>query len=62
MPTKNIKGIRISIILKIPTTFKTFMHVEKWKKIFQKSCGVRFQVFLFLKYVWPFFNIKHEKN
>ena len=44
MPTKNIKGmIRISIILKIPNTFKTFMHdVEKWKNIFQKSCGLRF--------------------
>ena len=32
--------------------------VEKWPDILQKSCGVNLG--RFLKYVWPFFNIKPE--
>ena len=36
--------------------FNPFMHnVVKWPNIFLKSCGV------FLKYVWPFYNIVHER-
>ena len=37
-----------------------FMHiVEKWPKIFLKSCGVHTAGFL--KYVWPFLNIIYER-
>ena len=33
------------------------MHnVVKWPNILQKSCGVKI-----LKYVWPFYNIMHER-
>ena len=36
------------------------MHnVVKWPNILQKSCGVN--TARFLKYVWPFFNIMHER-
>ena len=37
-----------------------FMHnVVKWPSILQKSCGVH--TARFLKYVWPFYNIMHER-
>ena len=37
-----------------------FMHnVVKWPNILQKSCGVH--TARFLKYVWQFYNIMHEK-
>ena len=37
-----------------------FMHnVVKWSKILSKSCGVN--TARFLKYVWPFCNIMHER-
>ena len=37
-----------------------FMHnVEKWLNMLKKSCGV--STAGFLQYVWPFFNIIHEK-
>ena len=40
--------------------FNPFMHnVVKWPNIFKKSCGVN--TARFLKYVWPFYNIMHEK-
>ena len=36
------------------------MHnVVKWPKILQKSCGVH--TARFLNYVWPFYNIMHER-
>ena len=35
------------------------MHVVKWSNIFSKSCGVN--TARFLKYVWPFDNIMHER-
>ena len=36
------------------------MHnVVKWPSILQKSCGVH--TARFLKYVWPFYNIMHER-
>ena len=35
------------------------MHVVKWPNILQISCGV--YTARFLKYVWPFCNIMHEK-
>ena len=35
------------------------MHVEKWPNIILKSCGVNNAKIL--RYVWPFFNIMHEK-
>ena len=39
---------------------KPFMHnVVKWPNILYKSCGVN--TARFLKYVWPFYNIKHER-
>ena len=37
-----------------------FMHnVVKWPNILLKSCGVH--TAKFLKYVWPFYNIIHER-
>ena len=37
-----------------------FMHnVVKWPNILQKSCGVN--TARYLKYVWPFYNIMHER-
>ena len=37
-----------------------FMHnVVKWANIFLKSCGVH--TARFLKYVWPFYKIMHER-
>ena len=37
----------------------SFMHnVEKWSSVLLKSCIVH--TVRFLKYVWPFFNIKNE--
>ena len=40
--------------------FNIFKHdVEKWPNILLKSCG--FHTTRLLKYVRPFFNIKHEK-
>ena len=37
-----------------------FMHnVVKWPNIILKSCGVN--TARFLKYVWPFYNIMHER-
>ena len=36
------------------------MHnAAKWQNILQKSCGVH--TARFLKYVWPFYNIMHER-
>ena len=35
------------------------MHVVKWPNILQISCGVH--TARFLEYVWPFYNIMHEK-
>ena len=36
------------------------MHnVVNWPNILQKSCGVHAR--RFLKYVWPFYNIMHER-
>ena len=36
------------------------MHnVEKWPNILEKSCGVN--TARFLKYVWQFYNIMHER-
>ena len=41
--------------------FNPFMYnIVKWPNILQKSCGVNFARFL-LKYVWPFYNIMHER-
>ena len=40
--------------------FNPFMHnVVKWSNILSKPCGVH--TARFLKYVWPFYNITHEK-
>ena len=37
-----------------------FMHnVVKWPNIILKYCGVNTE--RFLKYVWPFYNIMHER-
>ena len=37
-----------------------FIHnVEKWSDILQKSWGVK--TARILKYVWPFYNIKHGR-
>ena len=35
------------------------MHVVKWPNILLKFCGVN--ITRFLKYVWPFYNIMHER-
>ena len=35
------------------------MSVEKWSNIHLKFCGVNTE--RFVKYVWPFFNIMHER-
>ena len=41
-------------------SFNPFMHnVVKWPNILQKSCGVN--TTRFLKYVWPFYNIMHQR-
>ena len=41
-------------------TFNSFMqNVEKWPNILWESCGV--DTARFLKYIWPFFNIMHER-
>ena len=41
-------------------SFNPFMHnVVKWPNILQKSCGAH--TARFLKYVWPFYIIMHEK-
>ena len=40
--------------------FNPFMHnVVKWPNILSESCGVH--TARFLKYVWPFYNIMHER-
>ena len=45
---------------KIKRLLNPFMHnVVKWPDILQKSCGV--DTARFLKYVWPFYNIMHER-
>ena len=36
-----------------------FRHNVKWPNILQKSCSVN--TVRFLKYVWPFYNILHER-
>ena len=36
-----------------------FMYIKKWPNILLKSCGV--DTAIFLKYIWPFFNIMHKK-
>ena len=36
-----------------------FMHNVKWPNILLKSCGVH--TARFSKYVWPFYNIMHER-
>ena len=42
------------------TGFNSFMqNVEKWPKIIKKSCGAHSA--RLLRYVWPFFNVMHEK-
>ena len=42
------------------TLFSPSMHnVEKWPDILKKSDGVH--TASFLKYIWPFFNIMHER-
>ena len=41
-------------------TINPFMHnVVKWPNILLKFCGVN--IARFLKYVWPFYNIMHER-
>ena len=51
--SKLASNIRISY-------FNPFVHnVVKWSNILQKSCGVH--TARFLKYVWPFYNIMHER-
>ena len=45
---------------KAKIAFKPFMHdVEKWSNILWKCFGVH--TARFFKYVWPFFNIMHER-
>ena len=40
--------------------FNLFMYnIVKWPNILQKSCGANNA--RFLKYVWPFYNIMHER-
>ena len=34
-------------------------NIKKWPNTLQKSCGVNSAKFL--KYIWPFSNIMHEK-
>ena len=50
----------ISCFTRTITALKTFMHhVEKWPNILWKSCVVLTS--RFLKYVWPFFSIMHDR-
>ena len=59
---KNLKKCTGENSEKILFLFKLnpFMHnVVKWPNILQKSCGVN--TARFLKYVWPIYNIMHER-
>ena len=51
LKTFNLKALR---------TFNPFMHnVVKWPNILWKPCGIH--TARFLKHVWPFYNIIHER-
>ena len=59
----NVLTLQISLFevkTKNVALFNPFMHnVVKWPNILYKSCGVN--TARVLKYVWPFYNITHEK-
>ena len=59
----NVLTLQISLFevkTKNVALFNPSMHnVVKWPNILSKSCGVN--TARVLKYVWPFYNITHEK-
>ena len=53
-------AFRVSLFIpqNIHMPYSSMYNVEKWPKLFLKSCGVN--TAKFLRRVWPFFKIMHE--